>query len=77
MDNCKNFTIDSSLNYAAISLAKRQIIIISAFPNLLDCKGKKMKTILISLPEKNGPNSEITNIKFGEVYMGNNGKKIL
>ena len=77
LDNCKNFTIDSSLNYAAISLAKRQIIIISAFPNLLDCKGKKMKTILISLPEKNGPNSEITNIKFGEVYMGNNGKKIL
>jgi len=77
LDNCKNFTIDSSLNYAAISLAKRQIVIIGAFPNLLDCKGKKMKTLLLVLPEKNGPNSEITNIKLGEVYIGKSGKKIL
>ena len=77
LENCLSFTVDSSLNYAAISLTKGEILIISAFPNLLDCKGKKMKTFLLSLPEKGGSNVEITNIKFGEIQFGRNEKRIL
>ena len=77
IEGCKNFTIDSLLNYAAISLDKGQIIVISGFPNLLDCKGKKIKANLVSLPEKGGENVEITNIKFGELFIGKNEKKIL
>ena len=77
LENCIGFTIDSSLNYAAISLEKGEIVIISAFPNLLDCKGKKIKTILLTLPERDGVNTEITNIKLGELYFGKSEKKIL
>jgi len=65
------------LNYAAIGLDKGEVAIISAFPNLLDCKGKKLKSTLISLPEKGGSYIEITNIKLGELFSGKNEKKIL
>ena len=77
LENCKNFTVDSLLTYAAISLDKGQVLIISATPNLLDCKGKKIKSNLITLPEKGGENIEITNIKIAELYEGKTEKKIL
>ena len=77
LENCKYFTVDSTLNYAAISLDKGQIIILYGSPNLLDCKGKKIKSNLIYLPEKGGDIIEITNIKIGEIYQGKSEKKIL
>ena len=77
LEKCIGLAVDSSLNYAAIGLEKGEIVIITAFPNLLDCKGKKMKTTLISLSEKGGSYIEITNIKLGELEMGKNEKKIL
>jgi hypothetical protein len=77
LEKCIGLTVDSYLNYAAIGLDRGEIAIISAFPNLLDCKGKKMKCTLISLPEKGGSYIEITNIKLGELDMGINEKKIL
>ena len=66
IDSCNSLAIDNDLNYAAIGINKRNILILGAFPNLLDCKGKKIKTILLSPPEKEGIPVEITNIKFGE-----------
>ena len=77
LENCLSFTVDPSLNYAAISLKNGEILIISAFPNLLECKGKKMKTFLLSLPQRDGSNVKITNIKFGEIHFEKNEKKIL
>ena len=77
LDKCFGFSIDSSLTFAAIALEKGEIAIISGFPNLLDCKGKKIKSILINLPEREGENLNITNIKFGELYSGKNEKKVL
>ena len=77
LEKCFGFTIDSTLSFAAIGLDKGEIAIISGFPNLLDCKGKKLKSILVNLPEKGGENLDITNIKFGELYSGKNEKKIL
>ena len=77
LDKCVGFTIDSSLSFAAIALERGEIAIISGFPNLLDCKGKKIKTNLIRLSEREGENINITNIKFGELYSGKNEKKIL
>ena len=74
IDNCISLTVDSTLNYAAIALDKGEVVIINAFPNLLDCRGKKMKTTLLSLPERGGSIVEITNIKFGELYSGNERK---
>lgn len=74
IDNCIGLTVDSTLNYAAIALDKGEVIIINAFPNLLDCRGKKMKTTLLSLPERGGSIVEITNIKFGELYSGSERK---
>ena len=76
LENCVGLAVDPSLTYAAIALEKGQIVIISAFPNLLDCKGKKMKTTLLTLPEKDGPYLDITNIKFGDLYSEGE-KKIL
>ena len=67
LENCTSSIIDDYLNYAAIGLNKKNILILSAFPNLLDCKGKKIKTIILSPPEKDGIPVEITNIKFGEL----------
>ena len=77
LEKCVGLTVDSSLNYAAIGLDKGEVAIISAFPNLLDCKGKKLKSTLISLPEKGGSYIEINNIKLGELFSGKNEKKIL
>ena len=79
LDKCKSFTVDSSLNYAAIALEKGEILIISAFPNLLECKGKKIKSNFVTLPEKGSPNIEITNLKMGEIFpdSGKIVKKIL
>ena len=67
LEKCTSFTVNSDLTYAAIGLNKTNILILGAFPNLLDCKGKKIKTIMITPPEKEGVPVEITNIKFGEI----------
>ena len=77
LENCISFTVDSSLNYCAISLTKGEILIISGFPNLLDCKSKKIKTTKLSLPEKGGSNIDITNIKIGQITSEGNEKKVL
>ena len=65
IENGTSLVVDENLNYAAIGLNKRNILILSAFPNLLDCKNKKIKQVMITPPEKVGVNNEITNIKFG------------
>ena len=65
IENGTSLAVDENLNYAAIGLNKRNILILSAFPNLLDCKNKKIKQVMITPPEKVGVNNEITNIKFG------------
>ena len=65
IENGTSLVVDKNLNYAAIGLNKRNILILSAFPNLLDCKNKKIKQVMITPPEKVGVNNEITNIKFG------------
>ena len=77
LENCISFSVDSSLNYCAISLVKGELLILSGFPNLLDCKSKKMKTTLLSLPEKGGSNIDITNIKMGQITSEGNEKKVL
>ena len=77
LEDCTSLVVDSYLNYAAIGIDKKNILILSSFPNLLDCKGKKIKTVMISPPEKDGIPVEITNIKFGEINFGKTESKIL
>ena len=77
LENCTSLIVDDYLNYAAIGINKKNILILSAYPNLLDCKGKKIKTVLLSPPEKEGISIEITNIKFGEIIPGKEESKIL
>ena len=77
IENCTSLVIDDNLNYAAIGLNKKNILILSAFPNLLDCKGKKMKQVMITPPEKLGVSTEITNIKFGHIKYQKYESKIL
>jgi len=77
LENCTSFIIDEYLNYAAIGINKKNILILSAFPNLLEFKGKKIKTFLLSPPEKDGIPVEITNITFGEIPSGKEKTKIL
>ena len=75
--NCSSLVVDDNLNYAAIGLNKKNILILSAFPNLLDCKGKKIKQIMITPLEKLGVSTEITNIKFGYVKYQKYDSKVL
>ena len=67
LDYCTSLEITNNLSYAAIGINKRNILILSAFPNLLDCEGKKIKTVILSLPEKDDKPVEITNIKFRKI----------
>ena len=75
--NCSSLVVDDNLNYAAIGLNKKNILILSAFPNLLDCKGKKIKQIMLTPLEKLGVSTEITNIKFGYVKYQKYDSKVL
>ena len=77
LESCTSAIIDDYLNYAAIGINKKNILILSAFPNLLDCKGKKIKTVILSPPEKDGIPVEITNIKFGEIKQEEDETKVL
>jgi len=77
LENCTSFIMDEDLNYAVIGINKKNILILSAFPNLLEFKGKKIKTFLLLPPEKDGIPVEITNIKFGEITSGRENMKIL
>ena len=77
LGNCLSFTVDPTLNYAAISLPKGEILIINALPSLLDFNKKKLKTVYLYIPEKGDSVMEITNIKFGQIYSGKGEKKIL
>ena len=77
LGKCLSFTVDPTLNYAAISLPKGEILILNAFPSLLDFNKKKLKTFYLDIPEKGGSVMEITNIKFGQIYSGKGEKKIL
>ena len=73
LENCVALAVDPSLNYAAIA-SDKGVVVINAFPGLLECKGKKMKTTLLSLPEKGESYIDITNIKFGDYYPGGDTK---
>lgn len=75
LGNCLSFTVDPTLNYAAISLPKGEILIINALPSLLDFNKKKLKTVYLYIPEKGDSVMEITNIKFGQIYSGKGEKK--
>ena len=77
LENCTSLIVDDYLNYAAIGINKKNILILSAFPNLLDCKGKKIKTVFLSPPGKDGISVEITNIQFGKKISGKEESKIL
>ena len=77
IENGTSLVVDENLNYAAVGLNKRNILILSAFPNFLDCKGKKMKQVMITPLEKIGVSNEITNIKFGSLKYSKSEVKIL
>ena len=77
IENCTSLEVDDYLNYAAIGINRRNVLILSAFPNLLDCKGKKIKSIFLTIPEKDGIPVEITNIKFGSIKSSKEEVKIL
>ena len=77
LENCTSLVVDDFLNYAAIGINKRSILILSAYPNLIDCKGKKIKIITLTPPDKDGVPVEITNIKFGRIITDKSEEKIL
>ena len=74
--NINSFAINSEFTHAAISLDKGDIILIYAYPNLIECNNSEIK--MIYMPKINyRENRHITNLFFTEIRNTNNLKRIL
>ena len=74
--NINSFSINSEFTHAALSLDKGDIILIYAYPNLLECNNNDIK--MIFLPKINlRDKGHVTNLFFTEISLVNNTKRIL
>ena len=74
--NINSFSINSEFTHAALSLDKGDIILIYAYPNLLECNNNDIK--MIFLPKINlRDKGHVTNLFFTEINLFNNTKRIL
>ena len=74
--NINSFAINSEFTHAAISLDKGDIILIYAYPNLIECNNNAIK--MMFLPKINiRDKGHVTNLFFTEINIFNNIKKIL
>ena len=74
--NINSFSINSEFTHAALSLDKGDIILIYAYPNLLECNNNDIK--MIFLPKINlRDKGHVTNLFFTEINLLNNNKRIL
>ena len=75
--NINAFSINDSFTHAAISLDKGGILLIYAFPNLLECSTKRMKMIYLPKILVKDREPHITNLDFAEIIVKNELKRIL
>ena len=74
--NINSFSINSEFTHAAISLDKGDIILIYAYPNLLECDNNDIK--MIFMPKINTRDKgHITNLFFTQINKFNTTKRIL
>ena len=76
VQNINSFSINNEFTYAAISLDQGDILLLSAFPNFIDCETNSIKVIYlpkISFREK----GHITNLFFTKINIYYNIKNIL
>ena len=67
-------SINSSFTHIAVGLDKGDILLISAYPNILECTEKEIKIKFLPKIENE---IHITNLEFGEMYINNEPKRIL
>ena len=70
-------SINSSFTHIAIGLDKGDILLISAYPNILECTEKEMKMIFLPKIIPKDREIHITNLAFSEMMINNAPKRIL
>ena len=70
-------SINSSFTHIAIGLDKGDILLISAYPNILECTEKEMKMIFLPKIIPKDREIHITNLEFSEMMINNAPKRIL
>ena len=70
-------SINSSFTHIAVGLDKGDILLISAYPNILECTEKEMKIRFLPKIIPKDREIHITNLEFAEMYIDNEPKRIL
>lgn len=70
-------SINSSFTHIAVGLDKGDIILISAYPNVIECTEKDYKIIFLPKIIPKDREIHITNLEFAEMYINNEPKRIL
>ena len=76
IQNINSFAINSEFTHAAIGLDKGDIILVYAYPNLIECSNSSIKMII--LPKINvSIKGHVTNLFFAQINLFNKTKRIL
>ena len=70
-------SINSSFTHVAVGLDKGDILLISAYPNILDCTEKDFKIKFLPKIISKDREIHITNLSFAEMYLNNEAKRVL
>ena len=70
-------SINSSFSHIAVGLDKGDILLISAYPNILECTEKEIKVRFLPKIIPKDREIHITNLEFLEMYINNEPKRIL
>ena len=70
-------SINSSFSHIAVGLDKGDILLISAYPNILECTEKEIKIRFLPKIIPKDREIHITNLEFSEMYINNEPKRIL
>ena len=70
-------SINSSFSHIAVGLDKGDILLISAYPNILECTEKEIKVRFLPKIIPKDREIHITNLEFSEMYINNEPKRIL
>ena len=70
-------SINSSFSHIAVGLDKGDILLISAYPNILECTEKEIKIRFLPKIIPKDREIHITNLEFSEMYIDNEPKRIL
>ena len=70
-------SINSTFTHVAIGLDKGDILLISAYPNIIECTEKELKIRFLPKIIPKDREIHITNLEFAEMYINNEPKRIL